>query len=209
MEHSTLSKKAENYIIDNILKGKYKSGDRIVEMKIANDLNMSQAPIREAICSLKSTGFIETVPYKGSRIKKFTSEDIQQIYSVRLIMERYAIEWAVENIKEDELAQLNLIVKEMHKAVEEEDYLRQLELDRDFHTYLIKITNNRVLIKVWYSIGVGYWIYNAHEAINKQAANWELEAKKHEEIYKALKEKDEDKCIKLIKNHYYNYLQKK
>ena len=60
MEHSTLSKKAEKYIIDNILKGGYKPGDRIVEMKIADDLNMSQAPIREAICNLKSTGFIES-----------------------------------------------------------------------------------------------------------------------------------------------------
>ena len=206
MEHSTLSKKAEKYIIDNILKGKYKPGDRIVEMKIANDLNMSQAPIREAICNLKSTGFIKNEPYKGSKIKKFNSEDIRQIYSVRLIMEKYAIKEAIKNIKREELARLNSIVEKMYKAVEEEDYLRQLELDRDFHSYIIKITGNKVLIKVWYSIGIGYWIYNAYEAIHKEVVNWKIEAEKHEEIYKALKHKKGEKCIELIKDHYCNYL---
>jgi len=209
MEHSTLSKKAEKYIVDNILKGGYKPGDRIVEMKIADDLNMSQAPIREAICNLKSTGFIENEPYKGSKIKEFDSEDIRQIYSVRLIMEEYAIKEAIKNIKEEELARLKSIVKEMYKAVAEENYLQQLELDRDFHSYIIKITKNKVLIKVWYSIGIGYWIYNAYEAIHKEAVNWEIEAEKHEKIYEALKNKDGESCIELIKDHYCNYLLKK
>ena len=69
----TLSGQVRNYILTKILNGEFEPGERLIEMKIARQMNTSQAPVREAIRELESTGLLETLPNRGSRIRKVSN----------------------------------------------------------------------------------------------------------------------------------------
>ena len=59
----TLRKKIRNYIQQQIASGRFQAGDRIVETQLARELNVSQAPVREAILELAAMGLLEERPY--------------------------------------------------------------------------------------------------------------------------------------------------
>ena len=95
-----------NIVRDRILRGEYKIGQKIKETQIAEELKVSRTPIREAFKQLEMEGLIDYVPNRGCFAKGFTAQDIEDLYSVRKALEVLAVEWAVERIDDDQLAQL-------------------------------------------------------------------------------------------------------
>ncbi len=69
------------------LRGTLKPGDRIKETYWANEIGVSQGPVREAIRDLEAMGLVETVPFKGSRVKVMTKKEIRDNYGVRICLE--------------------------------------------------------------------------------------------------------------------------
>lgn len=78
-----------NFIKEAIVTGKYKAGERLTEESLANELSVSRTPIREAIKLLESDGLITPLK-RGVTVRKFTKEDIRQIYDIRALLESYA-----------------------------------------------------------------------------------------------------------------------
>ena len=77
----TLRKEIRSYIQEQIASGRFKAGDRIVETQLAKELNVSQAPVREAILELAAIGLLEERPYSGSFVRQLTAADIEDIYN--------------------------------------------------------------------------------------------------------------------------------
>ena len=92
----TLSAQVREYILTKILNGEFKPGERLIEMKIAHQMQTSQAPVREAIRELEATGLIETLPNRGSRVRKVSNQELFDIYDVRAQLEGYAGEIVCE-----------------------------------------------------------------------------------------------------------------
>ena len=86
----TLRKKIRSYIQQQIANGRFQAGDRIVETQLARELNVSQAPVREAILELAAMGLLEERPYSGSFVRKLTAEDVEDIYNTRAFIDEYA-----------------------------------------------------------------------------------------------------------------------
>ena len=76
-----------NAIREAIFAGQLKPGDRIIETFWAKELDVSQGPVREAIRDLEAVGLVETIPFKGSRVRSMTEKDIRDNYSVRICLE--------------------------------------------------------------------------------------------------------------------------
>ena len=92
-----------NAIRDAIFAGKLNPGDRIIETFWAQELGVSQGPVREAIRDLEAMGLVETVPFKGSRVRLLTEKDVRDNYSVRICLESKSIRDAIEqNQKSDD-----------------------------------------------------------------------------------------------------------
>ncbi|NJK81150.1 MAG: GntR family transcriptional regulator [Chloroflexaceae bacterium] len=70
-----------------ITQGAYKPGDRIVETRIAQQLGVSQALVREAIRDLESLGLLESAPFRGAWVRQITPEEVSQFYTVRAVLE--------------------------------------------------------------------------------------------------------------------------
>ena len=95
-----------NAIREAIFSRELKPGDRIIETYWAKELGVSQGPVREAIRDLEAMGLVETVPFKGSRVRSLTEKDIRDNYSVRICLESKSIRDAIQNLDDDALEAL-------------------------------------------------------------------------------------------------------
>ena len=93
-----------NAIREAIFSGKLNPGDRIIETYWAKELGVSQGPVREAIRDLEAMGLVETVPFKGSRIRTLTEKDVRDNYSVRICLESKSIRDAIIQLDDQRMA---------------------------------------------------------------------------------------------------------
>lgn len=98
-----------------ILSGALRPGDRLVELRIAAELNTSQAPVREAVRELEAMGLVETRHNKGARVRVISDDEIREIYDVRAQLEAYASE-CVAKAGIDLRSKLEKQMEQMRKA---------------------------------------------------------------------------------------------
>src|SRR5829696_4588817 len=93
---SNLSEVLVTYLKEQILSGALNPGDRLVETKIAEELEISQTPVREAIRHLSGEGIVTLVPNKGPIVRSLDMTDVYEIYSLRAGLEGLAMRFAVQ-----------------------------------------------------------------------------------------------------------------
>ena len=96
----------KEYLIEAILQGTFKPGDRIVETRIAQELGVSQAPVREALRDLEMLGVVVSSPFRGAHVREFTDEELVEIYPIRAAIEGVAARAAADRITAQQILQL-------------------------------------------------------------------------------------------------------
>ena len=86
----TMRREIRTYIQDQIARGVYRPGDRIVETQLAREMNVSQAPVREAVLEMVSQGLLEERPYSGHFVRDMGPAEVEDIYNIRAVVEEYA-----------------------------------------------------------------------------------------------------------------------
>lgn len=194
IKRSVLREEIKTYLIDAIVKGTYKTGERLVETQIARDLGISQAPVREAFRDLEQIGILRTVPYKGAYVNGYSIQDLKNAYDVRAELEGLAIKLAVPQITDEQINELEDIYGQMKTVT---DLKKQVNLDVQFHEYIVKVSHNSILERAWKSVSVAHWtyygIYNFHKI--------DL-VERHESILQAFRDRDAPKATELIKKHF-------
>jgi DNA-binding GntR family transcriptional regulator len=196
--HTVMSEKVKEYLIETIMMGHFKPGDRIVESTLARQLNISQAPVREAIRDLVVMGFLKTEPYKGISVRSFTAEELFEVYTVRVILESFAGRLAAERMTEDAEQALRNLLNAMIEAAEEKNLDRLTRLDNDFHETIIEIAGNKLILHLWQNLRFGYYTI-IRARISKYDSN-EL-TKRNKELLDALKTHDSDRAEKVMRKH--------
>lgn len=150
-----------NAIRDAIFAGELRPGDKIIETFWARELGVSQGPVREAIRDLEALGLVETVPFKGSRVRTLTEKDVRDNYSVRICLESKSIRDVIGQLSDGELRklteQLREILGEMDECAIQGDLRHFTERDADFHRAIIDATGNRVLLRLWEQCNMRNW----------------------------------------------------
>jgi DNA-binding GntR family transcriptional regulator len=95
-----------------IIDGRYRLGQHLVEQVIAEQLNVSKTPVREALARLEQEGIVESFPHRGFFIRDFTERDMREIYELREIYEKACARTAAEGPRHREIA------RELHEANE-------------------------------------------------------------------------------------------
>ncbi|MEZ4671421.1 MAG: GntR family transcriptional regulator [Anaerolineae bacterium] len=91
IENRPLRERVLDALRDAIISGELKPGQDLVETELAASLGVSRAPLREALQILSSEGLVETIPYTGTTVKRLTRTDIEELYSLRSVLETFAI----------------------------------------------------------------------------------------------------------------------
>ena len=148
-----LREQVKELVLERILDGTYKPGDRLVETRIAQELGTSQAPVREALRELESLRFVESEPFRGARVRAVSRVQMAEIYPVRAALEEVAGREAAKRLDGDVTA-LEAELAAMRRAARAGDIHRQVEHDVRFHRVIVAASGNATLLEVWSSLRI-------------------------------------------------------
>lgn len=142
----SLVEMATRYVRSEILSGEFEPGARIVEETLCARLGTSRAPVREALRLLAQEGLIDHLPRRGFRVAVWSSTDILQLFELRRVLERHAVERAFPLPPDgDPLHAVRAALEEMRAADERGDDLERDNAHRRFHTAIVALAGNRQL----------------------------------------------------------------
>ena len=119
-KRATLMDQALNEIRKAIRSGKLKPGERLVESQLAEAMQISRFPIREALRYLEKEGLVETKPFMGTHVAQLSEKDMEELYSLRSAIEELAVRILIENIDPAKINALETIFHSMQKASQDE-----------------------------------------------------------------------------------------
>jgi DNA-binding GntR family transcriptional regulator len=146
---SNLREQIKDVILQRIVAGEYPQGARLVETRIAQELGVSQAPVREALRDLEQLGCIVHEPFRGCSVRAFSAEELLEAFPVRAALEALAARLAAERITEDELLHLAELLERMRGAAHRGDAHDQSQANASFHATIVRAARNATLERQW------------------------------------------------------------
>ncbi|MDE2854401.1 MAG: GntR family transcriptional regulator [Chloroflexota bacterium] len=188
----------KEHLIDAILRGRYKPGDRLAEAKLAKEFGVSQSPIREALRDLEMMGFVESVPFSGSFVRDLSLKEMLDTYAVRAWMEAMAGRLATPNLTEELFARLEMLLERMMKQAQRDDSHEFAKADFAFHQTIVAAAGNSTLIRLYDMLQFAYWTYASTILTDY---NLVYQARRHYKILDALNTGDPDLIAKTLQDH--------
>jgi DNA-binding GntR family transcriptional regulator len=190
---------------DAIIAHELEPGRRLAEDDLANQMGVSRGPVREALARLEREGLVVIERHKGARIASWGRADVEEIFSLRLVLEQLAIEWACKNATAADVSALESVVKEFRKLSDKQRTIKAVsKLDLEFHTAIFNAAHHDRLSRAWeilrsqiHSFLIYTWTRD--ELINKTLMDsWD---KDHHVFVEIIKKRDIEKGLKEIKAH--------
>jgi DNA-binding GntR family transcriptional regulator len=128
-----------------ILSGEYTYADKILDVEIAKTMNVSRMPVREALLQLETEGYL-VITSRGFELKKFSPQEIEHIFDIRLLLEPYAARIVSQGDNERLVADLEPLLEEAKAAIDKGDYLGTMDANRKFRSrWLSTVPNPRLV----------------------------------------------------------------
>ncbi len=143
----TLAAQVQERIREAILNRVLLPGHRIDQNKLAEDLNVSIVPVREALKSLEAEGLVSIIPRRGAFVTEVSQEHLDDLYFAREVIEGEAVFHAVPHLKAEDFAVLHDLICQMEAATQAQDIKKFMLLNRDFHMRIYLALNNQHLIQ--------------------------------------------------------------
>ena len=202
LQRDTLPMQVLNKLMDWIMDGKLKMGEKLNTEELARQLGVSRMPIREALKSLEKMGLAESIPYVGVKLVSLEQEDVLQIYLMRQLLEPLAAGEACKKITEEQIHELEEIHKEYIPIVEADEIdAKKLYLqNRKFHFAIYSISEmDRVCAMIeslWDTLSFFKLIYG--RAVIKNTNGAKNMIAEHQGYIDALKDRDAERLKKSL-----------
>jgi len=195
---SVNSTKITKAIEEAILSGQLKPRERLVEMDLISQFGGSRTVIREALKRLEGKGLVRTTPYRGAVVSDLTIEEIEEIYFVRVELEKIAARLVIRHITPKEVQHLKKLSREVERHLREKTH-QMIEVDSEFHRRIFKACGNRYLYDMIDFLRTKAHIvrFNAWSLVHRI----EESIVEHREMIKAIEEKNLSQFEKLIVKH--------
>ena len=199
LTRTVLREQIRELLLERILKGELQPGDRIVELQIAQELGTSQAPVREALRELQSLGFVEHEPYRGTRVRRITEEELTEIYPVRAALEELAAQEAASKLDRGKVGELEREFEAMREAAGRDNLQDLAAHDATFHRLIVEAAGNKVLLDTWRTLRV-----EARVVVTALKTDVDLHelAELHRPLLEALKEGSPEKAGGALRQHF-------
>ena len=198
----SLRSKVFTQIQNNILNGLYQPGDNLIETKLSEELGVSRTPVREALRQLELEGLVQSIPNKGAIVKGISTQDIEDIYTIRMLIEGLAARWAAEKITEEELEELNEAVELEEFYTVKNDVSHLLLFDSRFHDIIFKASKSKPLMHTLSTFH--HYVQRARNASLNNPERARLVLEEHKAILQAIMEHDAGKAERLTTDHVRN-----
>src|SRR5215475_3829891 len=182
-----------------IVQGRLPPGSKLVEAGVARELGVSRAPVREAARLLERQGLLVANPRRGFFVRQFALDDIDEIYDLRLCVERHAAVLAARNLTSETRDALRRQIDVLHEMADLDDQARQVEEDYRFHRLICEIAGNKRVLRLFDDLAselrmviglIGRLYDDPHEI-----------ARTHEPILAAIEEGHPERIIAHVDHH--------
>lgn len=188
--YETLRKAIVNMSLDN--------GTKLNEVHIAEQLNVSTTPVREAFRRLAKDDLVIIKPWRGVTVKGYTTEDIVQIFQCREVLAGLSARLCSENITDEEIEELTRIHNEWLTS----EGQRQAELNMEFHNFITAKSNNKRLSNF---LGTNHELFFRDMYINGQNnIRHAATIKEHTDIFEAICSRNPRKAEEKMRRHIRN-----
>jgi DNA-binding GntR family transcriptional regulator len=187
----------KDVIVERILDGTYLPGERIVEIRLAQELGVSQAPVREALRELELLRLVVSEPFRGARVREVTAEELAEIYPVRAALEEVAARGAAQGLGGD-VSSLEAELGGMRRAAAGHDVTAFVAHDVAFHRAIVEASGNRTLAELWGSLHVDL---RTTITLIKRAADLAEVAEAHVAVMEALRARDAERAATELRAH--------
>jgi len=203
LKKATLAEQAYEVLKDQIISGARPAGQRLLAEDLANELAISQTPVKEALVFLERDGLVEGEARRGSVVRRFTLDDITEIYEARMMLEIHALEAGIRGgrVTAEFIESIQDIFANMMSAMKTgtaRGISKAVELDRLFHERLVSLANN-ALISHWHQTV----IRQLQTANNYSAATYTLDraGPGHEAIIDGFRSDDLNRALNALRIH--------
>lgn len=188
-----------NTLRQAILRGELKPGERLMEIKLANQLGVSRTPIREAIRKLELDGLVLIIPRRGAEVAQITEKSLRDVLEVRRSLEALAVQLACERMSSQGILDLKHAEKEFEKVLGNDDITVVAEADVAFHDVIYMATDNRRLIQLLSNFREQMYRYRVEYLKRKECHPKLLE--EHQEIIRAIEHSEVETATKITCQH--------
>ncbi|MGN1143313.1 MAG: GntR family transcriptional regulator, partial [Anaerovoracaceae bacterium] len=179
----TTAEKIEEELKTEILTGKLRPGQRIVEQKLCDRYGISRTPIREILRHVEAEGLIETIPNRGAVVKGFTSREIDDFFLLKAPLEVQCVRWAIDRITPEEMDMLEQIFEFMEFYTMSGDLEKMLRINHGFDAALYQACHNRELESTLSRYN--FYLHHANAKVRYPANYLPVVLEEHRAIFQA------------------------
>lgn len=184
-----------------IVNGLFGPGERLPEEQLARTMGVSRGPVREALTQLEREGLIVTRRNRGAFVAQLAMEDLDEVYTLRVAIERLAVERCVERATESDIDELQAVVDKiaelMDRGITEQE---AAELDLQFHDIIYRAGGHRRLYETWGTLRPQIHVL----LLNRNVASEDFRqmvVPSHQQIVDAIRERDVEKTLEITMDH--------
>jgi len=193
---------AYQYILEQIISYNFEPSEPIKENEICSLLGISRTPLREALRRLEAEGFVTKVPNRGTFVRAYTQEDIEDDCDIRILFELYALKNCVNEVSDEEIEQVKELLLAVNKDSSHEEYYLS---DDALHSMITKYCRNVKMLSILTSLKVQL---EAMQKLSAQTPNRLMKSRKeHLEILEAIERRDLPVAESLLRMHLENVKQ--
>ena len=182
-----------------ILTGVIKPRERLIEADLAQRLNVSRYLIRDGLKILEAKGLVEIVPYKGAVVTDLSEKEIEDIFIMRVVLERLAIQLGLQNIRPADIRALKKLARQFEDCYNNNNIQNMISTNEKFHDYIFGLSNNPALTQMIVDMRtrlhiVRYAAWSSPEVLERIV-------EEHQFYIKALTKKDFETLNELAEKH--------
>lgn len=198
VQATMLGDQIKDHLLALILAGEFAPGARIVETRVARDLGVSQGPVREALRDLATLGLVELQAYRGARVRRPATEEIQEAMRVRAELEALAAAEACGRRGLGDLSEMRAILAEMVDLAASGQMEAYVRRNTEFHRAVVRTSGNRTLERLWELLLPFARTYLTAAASGLDAGRIR---RSHERILRALASGDPEVAARAMRDH--------
>lgn len=180
-----------------MLAGELKSGQRIIELRLAKQLGLATTSIREALFELERQGFVTRIANKGAFVTELSDEDVQQIYRVRAELEGLALALFQERSGPGDFDEFAGILDTMRAAARAADSRTFYEADLELHRTIWRLSGNRYIVRCLDTIVAPLFAFYVVTLV-RTSEQLLRHADRHQEIIDAIRFEDARKAREIL-----------
>lgn len=182
-----------------IIRGEVAPGDRLVESRLADALDISRTPVREAIHKLEREGLLRKLPKGGFAVVSFSREDIEETFGIRCVLESYAAKLVAQNYTEEDLLPLEEKIQEFQRFLDIGELDELPRINTEFHSRFYALSRSPKLIKMINDLRDQ--IFRFRRILLKKDKWAETSNQDHRKMLDAIREGDAARVERVVKQH--------